>query len=486
VTIWIGEIQWMLSHGFAYRTNPILQPLDNIECRDAILDLRVPDVPTEPQWPDAEVIVGNPPFLGGKFLRRELNDAYVDALFGVYNDRVPHEADLVTYWHEKARAMVEAGRVKRVGLLSTQGIRGGASRRVLERVKESGDIFFGWSDQPWINEGASVHVSFVGFDNGSETVRTLDGRPVPVIHADLTSGADLTQAHRLKENLGLSYMGDTKGGAFDIPNSLAREMLATPNPDGRHNEAVVRPWVNGLDLTRRSRGMWIVDFGVDTPEKEAALYEAPFEYVRAKIRPIRSKNKRASYAAKWWLHVEPRSGMRNVIRGLKRYIATPRVTKHRLFVWLPPETLPDAQIIVIAREDDYTLGVLHSRPHELWARAMGTQLREAESGFRYTPTSTFETFPFPRPSKKQATEIAAAAKALDDLREGWLNPPGLPAAELKRRTLTNLYNTRPAWLTQAHDRLDRAVLDAYGWPHDIPDEDLLSHLLALNLERKPA
>src|SRR5207249_1821473 len=109
VTIWIGEIQWMLNHGFAYRTNPVLQPLDNIECRDAILDLRDPASPAEPDWPDADVIVGNPPFLGGKFLRRELGDPYVDALFRVYGGRVPHEADFVTYWHEKARAMVEAG-----------------------------------------------------------------------------------------------------------------------------------------------------------------------------------------------------------------------------------------------------------------------------------------------------------------------------------------------------------------------------------------
>jgi len=159
------------------------------------------------------------------------------------------------------------------------------------------------------------------------------------------------------------------------------------------------------------------------------------------------------------------------------------VTKYRLFVWLPVETLPDAQIIVIAQEDDYTFGVLHSRPHELWALRKGTQL---ETRPRYTPTSTFETFPSPPPAKKQATEIAAAARALNELREGWLNPAGLAEAELKKRTLTNLYNARPAWLAQAHERLDRAVLDAYGWPHDIADDDLLARLLALNLVREPA
>lgn len=486
VTIWIGEIQWMLNNGFSYSTNPILKPLDSIECRDAILDLGDPANPKEPDWPEAFVIVGNPPFLGGKLLRANLGDAYVDALFRIYDERVPREADLVTYWHEKARASVKAGRVKRIGLLATQGIRGGANRRVLERVKETGDIFLAWSDEPWILEGAAVHVSIVGFDDGSEKARTLDGRAVSEIHANLTAGINLTEARRLKENLGIAFMGDTKGGPFDIPEELAREMLAKPNPDGRRNEAVVRPWVNGLDITRRPREMWIVDFGVDTKEMEAALYEVPFEYIRSKVRPVRVNNKRESYASKWWLHVEPRTGMRKALEGLKRYIGTPTLTKHRLFVWLSAETLADHQLIAIARDDDYTFGVLHSRVHEIWARSMGTQLREVESGFRYTPTTTFETFAFPRPTDVQRDAVAAAALELNNLREGWLNPPGLPEAELKTRTLTNLYNARPQWLLDAHRRLDDTVLDAYGWPHDLPDDEIRSRLLALNLEREPA
>ncbi|TAH37710.1 MAG: class I SAM-dependent DNA methyltransferase [Planctomycetota bacterium] len=481
VTIWIGEIQWMLAHGFAYRTDPILQPLDNIECRDAILDRSDPGNPREPSWPEAEVIVGNPPFLGGKLLRSILKDEYVDALFRVYDGRVPREADLVVYWHEKARAMVESGATKRVGLLATQGIRGGANRQVLERIKDSGDIFLAWSDRRWVLDGAAVHVSFLGYDDGSEEVRMLDGQPVGEIHANLTAGTDLTQARRLRENLGISFMGDTKGGPFDISEVVARQLLAQPNPDGRTNADVVRPWLNGLDVTRRPRGMWIVDFGVSMSEETAALYEAPFENVRCKVKPTRARNKREAYAAKWWLHVEPRSGMRKALSGLPRYIATPTVAKHRLFVWLPATTLPDHQLIVIARDDDYSFGVLHSRVHELWALRTGTQL---ETRPRYTPTSTFETFPFPRPTKEQEAEIAAAAQNLHELREGWLNPPNLAEGELKKRTLTNLYNARPTWLNQAHERVDHAVLDAYGWPHGIVDDDLLARLLALNLERE--
>ena len=165
------------------------------------------------------------------------------------------------------------------------------------------------------------------------------------------------------------------------------------------------------------------------------------------------------------------------------------VSKHFCFSWIPAEVLPANLLIVVARDDDYFFGVLHSRVHELWAWAMGTQLREAESGFRYTPTTTFETFPFPWPPGQEPAgdprveAIAAAARELVAKRDAWLNPPGAAAAELSKRTLTNLYNARPAWLDLAHRALDAAVLDAYGWPHDLSDEEILARLLALNRAR---
>ncbi|HEY5436151.1 MAG TPA: type IIL restriction-modification enzyme MmeI, partial [Candidatus Limnocylindrales bacterium] len=406
--------------------------------------------------------------------------------FDVFGDRLPREADLVTYWHEKARAQIAAGRTRRAGLLATQGIRGGANRRVLERVNETGGIFFARSDDPWVLSGANVHISFVGQDDGTDADRELDGHRVGEINADLSSGLDITRARQLRENLGITFMGDTKGGAFDIDAVTAARLLAAPNPDGRSNRDVVRPWVNGLDLTRRPRDMWIIDFGVDMSEHEAALYEAPFKYVLEHVRPERTKNKRAAYAERWWLHVEARSGMRAALRGLPRYIATPNLTKHRLFAWVTADVLADHQLIAFARGDDYTFGVLHSRAHELWARATGTQLREVESGFRYTPTTCFETFPFPRPTDDQREDIGAAAYALDQLRKGWLNPPGLDPAALAVRTLTNLYNERPTWLAHAHAALDAAVFTAYGWPADLPDDEILARLLALNLGPPPA
>jgi len=481
VTIWIGEIQWMLRNGFAYLRDPILQPLHNIETRDALIDWSDPQHPVEADWPDADVIIGNPPFLGGKLMRKGLGDTYVDTLFQVFDGRVPREADFVTYWHEKARQMVETDRSKRVGLLATQGIRGGANRLVLERIKQTGEIFAAWSDQPWVLSGAAVHVSFLGYDDGSETSRTLDGLPVMAINANLTAGLDLTKAQRLSENLGIAFMGDTKGGPFDIPGEVAYPMIDSHNPDGRSNRDVVRPWVNGLDVTRRPRGMWIIDFGTHMAREEAALYAEPFAHVESHVFPARGASR--TTRPEWWLHERPRVDLRSALEGLERYIATPNVTKHRLFVWLPVDVLPDHQLIVFARDDDYTFGVLHSRPQELWARGMGTQLREVESGFRYTPTTTFETFPFPHANDDQREVIATAARRLNYLREGWLNPPGVPDEELERRTLTNLYNEIPAWLRDAHAALDRAVFDAYGWPSEISDDEVLRRLLDLNLVR---
>jgi type II restriction/modification system DNA methylase subunit YeeA len=178
--------------------------------------------------------------------------------------------------------------------------------------------------------------------------------------------------------------------------------------------------------------------------------------------------------------------MRQALQPLPRYLATTRVSKHRLFIWLARETLPDSATIVFASGEEYFFGILQSRVHDLWARGQGTQLREVESGFRYTPTTCLETFPFPQPTHEQREAIADVAHDLDRLRNGWLNPPDLSADELGRRTLTNLYNQRPTWLANVHDDLDRAVLEAYGWPADLDDDSILDRLLNLNLERLPA
>ena len=484
--LWIGYIQWHQANGFAYTQRPILTPLDTIRQTDAILDLSDPEHPAEPEWPAAEFIVGNPPFLGHVPFRESLGDEYVEAVYGLYGNRIPNSSDLCCYWLEKARAQINAGETKRAGLLATQAIRFQSNRPVLTRIKETGDIFAAISDQDWVLAGATVHTSIVCFDDGSETERDLDGRTVANINVDLTSGHDLTLAQRLVDNRNIAFQGIGKVGDFDIPETAANEMLVQANPHGRPNSEVIKRWMNGTDITQRSRNMWIIDFGVDMPMDDAALYEVPFEYVKEKVMPTRIKNKMKWRAENWWLHGYPATTMRRALAPLHRYIATPKVAKHRFFVWINADVLPSNLIIAIASDNDYMFGVLSSSTHELWARQVGSQLREADSGGTYTPTTCFETFPFPRPTEEQREAIGAIAAELDRLREGWLNPDGVSAAELKRRTLTNLYNQRPTWLDNIHARLDAAVSDAYGWPADLADGEILERLLALNLERAGA
>lgn len=554
-SVWIGHLQWTRANGFHVPQDPVLRPMDrNFRNMDAILVRHPGQPPAEPEWPETEFIVGNPPFLGGKILRTELGDDYVNDLFTMWKSRVAAESDLCCYWFEKARTQIEFGKAKRAGLLATQGIRGGANRKCLERIQQSGNIFFGISDREWFLDGANVHISMVGFDNGRETQRTLDGQGVPRIHPNLSADStDLTSAARLQANLGIAFMGVTPAGPFDVPTETAELWLHDPNPHVRPNSDVLRPYLNGKDINQRSRGQWTVDFTGMTCE-QACRHAQPFLHVETTVRPERASNNRASYRDNWWLYAEARQGMREAFSPISRYIATCMVAKHRLFAFLPVEVVPANVVIAFARSDDYFFGVLHSRIHQVWALGQGTQLREKESGFRYTPTTCFETFPFPfaddtasedplqfvaqlraahyhfgqdnvvqeesssaSPNDHRAA-IAAAAKELNELRECWLNPPEwtreeilefpatpdgpwarfvapgtttarwprrVPidtahAAKLAKRTLTNLYNERPAWLAHAHAVLDATVAAAYGWPADLTDQKILARLLERN------
>ncbi|GHU46439.1 hypothetical protein AGMMS50289_19900 [Betaproteobacteria bacterium] len=625
VTVWIGDIQWSRQNNYPPAVNPILKPLDGIEHRDALVQgtedrgqgteihadagrpvtgqssvIRLLSSEQEAEWPEADVVVGNPPFLGGSKKRGELGAAYFDALNAVYADAVPGGADLVCYWFHKARKQILAGKLQAAGLVATNSIRGGANRAVLDAIVADTRIFEAWSDEAWVNEGAAVRVSLVAFEGKAASkkppdvtsgalfdptqtddkprrsglqsrspgsvptggvgsareilkspARTpalpatadgelgrfkisplpeacrLDGREVAEIYADLTAGnnIDLTRAKPLKENENSGFQGAMKNGAFDIDGELARSWLALPNPNGRSNADVVKPSWNGIDATRRPRDGWIIDFGTDMSEADAALFEKPFEYALENVKPERLTKREASLRKYWWLFERPRVELRTAIAGLSRYIATPHVSKHRLFIWLNGNVLPDKMLIVIARSDDATFGILHSRFHELWSLRLGTSLEDRP---RYTPSTTFQTFPFPAGFTPRDTvgalreaplpngadtaigeAIAAAARHLNTLRENWLNPPewvdwvitpeeakaGFPKrpvarpgfeSELKKRTLTNLYNARPAWLDMAHKSLDAAVAAAYGWTNytpETPDEEILRRLLALNFER---
>ncbi|WP_246881333.1 DNA methyltransferase [Acidovorax sp. JG5] len=619
VTVWIGELQWRLAHGYEFKTNPVLDTLEHIECRDALLDwstaqaapkqdaaqtpapapgaaqvsgsdhdfaqqnscsdpetgtpphpgpLGAAATPTEATWPRADVVIGNPPFLGGSKKRGELGDRYVQALDAVYAPAVPGAADLVCYWFEKARAQIAAGALQRAGLVTTNSIRGGANRKVLDAICAQTRIFDAWSDEPWINNGAAVRVSLVAF--GHENTIGLNGMPVKKIYADLTgadddiTALDLSTAQRLPANAGAVFEGLRKDGPLDIAGDIARKWLQLPNPHGESNAQVLFPLINGMDITRRPRDGWVIDTGESMTEQEASLFEAPFEHITAFVKPVRLENNDRIRRTFWWRFGRNGEKLRSALTSLPRYINTPRVAKHRLFVWQLVPSIPDTATVAIARADDTTFGILHSRVHELWSLRMCTWLGVGNDP-RYTPTTCFETFPFPAgltpldtahqrtetvdggalipadlsnalvegdskpnqplapvqqaqaaiktiPTRQAATAIAQAAQRLNTLRQAWLNPPewtdsvpevvplGLSASpypdrtvpkpgfekDLAKRTLTNLYNQRPAWLAAAHAQLDAAVAAAYGWADytaDMADDEILRRLLALNLQR---
>ncbi|MDW8125187.1 MAG: hypothetical protein RMJ04_10480 [Geminicoccaceae bacterium] len=267
-------------------------------------------------------------------------------------------------------------------------------------------------------------------------------------------------------------------------------------------------------MIRRPRDKWIIDFfGLN--EQQAAAFEAPFEYILQNVKPFRLANRDRQRRERWWQLGRSGSDIRAALKGKESYIAIHEVAKFQCFRFVPSIVLPDSQLIVIARDDDVTFGILHSRFHEIWSLRKGTSLEDRP---RYTPTTTFETFPFPEgltpnlPASAYADDpraraIAAAAKELHEKREAWLNPPDLvrrvpevvpgypdrllpvdeaAAEELKKRTLTKLYNRRPHWLVELHRALDEAVAAAYGWPVDLSEEEVLARLLALDLERAAA
>lgn len=519
VSVWIGEIQWMRRNGFDSAKNPVLRPLKTIQRRDAIIN---PDG-TAMKWPPADAIIGNPPFLGAKLMKRILGTPETEAIRTLYHGRLPGFTDLVCYWFENARAHIEAGEAMRAGLVATNSIRKNTNLPVLRRIVQSTRIFEAWSEEKWTVDGATVDVSLICFGNADRPSK-LNGHVVDGINPDLSSGLDLTRAAIQPENHEAAYLGVQKSGPFDVPGKVARQWLREPlNPNRQPNSVVLKPYWNGDDVTSRPRDVWLIDLPLGLSEANASLFVKPFEYVQNTpdengklIKQLRAElGGRAG--PRWWEQHWPRPEMRSRVTSIRRYIVTPETAQHRLFVWLSFPTLADKNLIVIARDDDTTFGILHSRFHEVWALRKGSDLQDRP---RYTHTSVFATFPFPEgltpnipaadyAEDPRAKAVADVAARLNELRESWLNPADLvvrepevvsgypdrilpkdenAARELKKRTLTNLYNARPRWLANAHAALDAAVAEAYGWGEDwragrLDDDEILERLFALNQAR---
>ncbi|AUX78123.1 class I SAM-dependent DNA methyltransferase [Sinorhizobium fredii] len=528
VSVWIGEIQWMLKNGFSASQNPILKPLNTIENRDALLN----EDGTEAIWPKVDAIIGNPPFLGGRKLLPELGAEYISKIRSVYGNAVPNGADFVCFWFHKAQQVLSFGPT-RVGLVATNSISGGKNQRVLRSITETSSIFRAWDDEPWAVEGAAVRVAIVCFANSSSESVLLNGEIVDEIYPDLTGrsgrvGVNLSSVLKLPDNLGIAFQGVVPRGSinrrdaerlglpeasFVLPGGVARDLLRIAgNPNGRPNSDVVVPYIVGDEVVNRPLDRYIIDF-YGKSEFEASLYGEAFKCIEPVRLHRRHMNQREALET-WWQHWNGRPKMRQALANKTKYIATPRVSKHRIFRWVSSGILPDNMVIAIASEEDAVWGILSSRFHELWTLRLCTFLGVGNDP-RYTPSTVFETFPFPEGlnAKRQSSthegsdpfeKIAEIARRLNQLRETWLNPAELVSSpviaelglnpqlhavdasaekELRGRTLTKLYNDRPSWLRQLHSELDAAVAEAYGWSDAISDDDALDKLFKLNQHR---
>ncbi len=255
--------------------------------------------------------------------------------------------------------MIVDGDLDRAGFVTTNSIRSGASRSVLEEPSASGAIIEAWSDEAWVVDGADVRVSIVCFGDTSSD-KNLDGQSCERINADLTArSVDLTVAMTLKQNAGVSFQGVTKGGAFEVTRTTAEPWLRLPsNVNGRPNSDVLRPMTSGGDIVRRSDLGWVIDFNSLDNLDAATHFEAPFKHIDEFVRPIRTdatKTKREAYRRNWWRFAEARPSIQRWLRTGRRYIATPKVSRHRVFVWLPAAIVPDNLVIAILRDDDISV-----------------------------------------------------------------------------------------------------------------------------------
>lgn len=568
LVLWIGYLQWHFrTHGRASPSEPVLRDFKNIENRDALLEWdsrterrdaygkpvtrwdgvtttlhpvtgeRVPDPearvqvwdylkPRPATWPEAEFIVGNPPFIGASRMRDALGDGYAEALWQAY-PRMPQSADFVMFWWEKAALKARAydaakGKgTRRFGFITTNSLRQTFNRRVLEAhlgdPKTPLSLVFAIPDHPWVDasDGAAVRIAMTVASAGMHPGRLVtvtaeerdqteaEGRKVTLsaekgsIFADLRLGADVAGALPLRANERLSSPGvKLHGAGFIVTLAEARSLgLGAITALEDH----IRHYRNGRDLTSLPRDVMVIDLFGLTEGEVKARFPAVYQHLLDRVKPGRdakaaSSPDSAQYARFWWLHGKPRPLLRPALDGLSRYIATVETAKHRFFQFLPAETLPDNMLIAIGSDDAALLAVLSSRLHVVWTLTSGGTLEDRP---RYNKSRCFDPFPFPDLSDEQKARLRQLGEELDGHRK----------AQQKahpKLTMTALYNVLEkvrakvplegkdkevydqgfvGILKDIHDRIDTEVAAAYGWPAGLSNDDILHRLVALNRER---
>ncbi len=563
LVLWIGYLRWRLQTAgdLGHLPEPILANYHNIERRDAVLAWdaieplldaggrpvtrwagrttvahpvtgeQVPDEaaripayrylnPRPAEWPEADFVVGNPPFIGTAAMRAALGDGYAEAVRKTYPN-VPDSADYVMYWWDKAADLLRRGRLLRFGFITTNSIRQTFNRRVLQHHMDAApplSLVFAIPDHPWVDsaEGADVRIAMtVGARgeapglllrvvnespgaNGEVNVElaALQGR----IQADLTVGVNTNNSERLMANADLSNRGVSLFGlGFLVTPAEARALgLGRVADLDKH----IRPYLNGRDLAAISRNLMVIDLFGLTAEETRRSFPDVYQRVLERVKPERDQNNRRSRRENWWLFGETNPKLREQLSGLTRFIATPETARRRYFVFLSPDILPDNKLVNIALDDAYFLGVLSSRLHITWALRTGSWLGVGNDPV-YVKTTCFEKFPFPDATDAQKARIRGLAEELDSHRKRQQRL-SQQSPQHPRLTLTDMYNVLEklrggealsvaekvtheqglvSVLRQLHDDLDAAVFDAYGWPATLSDEEILARLVALNAER---
>ncbi|MEQ1438939.1 DNA methyltransferase [Fontimonas sp. SYSU GA230001] len=579
VVLWIGYLQWHFrTRGDVQPPVPVIRDFRNIDNRDAVLaydrvefvtDERgvpvtrwdgrtmkvspvtgedIPDdsarVPLEryvnprkAEWPAADFVVGNPPFIGNKRMRTALGDGYVEALRQTWDD-VPESADFVMYWWHHAAQLTAAGRVQRFGLITTNSIRQTFNRRVIEAALGDAQhplaLVFAIPDHPWVDtaDGAAVRIAMTVAQPGSAPAvlrevtderEQTDGEVAVSLRekrgrmfADLQIGADVAGAAPLRANGLVSNRGVIPHGEHMVIDEARARLLGLGTVPGL--ERHLRAYRNGRDLTQTPRGVRVIDLYGLSAEQVRERFPAVYQWLLERVKPERDENKDRDLREKWWLHRRNNEDLRRSLKDLARFIATVQTAKHRFFTFLDADILPDDKLIAIASDDAGVLGVLSAQVHGIWALAAGATLEDRPV---YNKSTCFECFPFPAATAGQADRIRALAEQLDAHRKR-------QQAAHPELTLTGMYNVLEklrsgeplsakerviheqglvSVLRQLHDELDAAVLEAYGWSDLLPllrvahgvdapqenqtrdaarrafDEAVLERLVALNAER---
>jgi len=548
LVLWIGTLQWHFrNRGSIYPRQPIIRNFHNIECRDALIEYdskeevlddngqpvthwdgrttkphpvtgkEVPDEtvripvyhysnPRKAEWPQADYIIGNPPFIGARRIRMALGDKYLEAVRGQYSD-VPENCDFVLYWWHIAAEKARSNSIKRFGFITTNSITQSFARKLLTQhmqAKNRLSLIFAISDHPWIQseDGAAVRIAMTtgmgGTHKGelhtvvSEKHTEGDSPEIETavrfgtIAPDLSVGTDIAYAKELKANEGMSCVGyqlSGKGFIVDDPENVPQI-----------ERSVLHDLLTARDVTDSRPLRRVVDFCGKTQAEIQREFPYLYQWILDRVLPERKTNNRKSVRENWWLYGELRSTFRPAIASLDKLIATPLTSKHRMFIFCDPNTVCDSTTVMFAFDDAFHLGVLSSRFHVYWALASGGTLEDRP---RYNKTRCFETFPFPEATDQSKERIRSLGEQLDAHRKA-------RQAQYPELTMTGMYNVLEklrsgealtakekiiheqglvSVLKQLHDELDAAVAEVYGWPVNLSDEEILERLVALNSAR---